>query len=464
MSPEDSLRRAAALAARAGGLWLDSSAGGRSWLACEPALWVVGRGDALAVLDGPVGDRGWRARFEAADPGTGEPFERLAAVARAWRTEERSSGFCGGFAGYLSYDLGRRFEQVPAVQPDDGEPDFVLGLYDGVLRLGPSGEPTAQGPDGERQQQLWLAGGEDLGPLTVGAEAEPTPELTQAEHAERVEAVRELIRDGSVYQANLTLRFSAPAPHPRAALATYLRLRGANPAPWGGYLDLPGCRIASASPESFLELSGGTARSRPIKGTSARARGGADRVARRQLLASEKDRSELAMIVDLVRNDLGRVCEPGSVTRGERIVAEAHPTVWHLVGDVVGRLAAGSDGFDLVRAAFPPGSCIGAPKIRAMAELERLERSRRGLYTGAIGWFGFDGQLGLNVAIRTLRFRDGVVDYGVGGGIVWDSQPDSEWREALLKGRALAQALRPARAAGLAPSAGDAAALDLRGP
>jgi anthranilate/para-aminobenzoate synthase component I len=149
------------------------------------------------------------------------------------------------------------------------------------------------------------------------------------------------------------------------------------------------------------------------------------------------------MIVDLVRNDVGRVCTPGSVDRNPLLLAEAHPSVWHLVGDVHGQLAQGRDAFDLLRACFPPGSCIGAPKVRAMGILEQLEHSRRGPYTGAIGWVGLDSTMCLSVAIRTLVFRGAQVSYGVGGGIVYDSNAKDEWKEALLKGKALAAALLP---------------------
>ncbi|HCP47936.1 MAG TPA: aminodeoxychorismate synthase, component I, partial [Deltaproteobacteria bacterium] len=205
----------------------------------------------------------------------------------------------------------------------------------------------------------------------------------------------------------------------------------------------------SASPESFLRVdSNGRAESRPIKGT--RARGivgtGEDDAERQALLRSAKDRAELSMIVDLVRNDLGRVCVPGSVSQQPALEAEAHPTVWHLVGDVSGQLAPGRQALTLLQASFPPGSCIGAPKIRAMGIIEHLEGSRRGPYTGALGWLGLDGSMGLSVAIRTLVFRDDRVSYGVGGGIVYESQPRAEWEEALLKGRALREALRSTHA------------------
>ncbi len=451
-------QRAPSVASRPGGVWLDTSSpvgssGLSSFVSCEPALWLRGSGNILEVMPGPVGDRGWLRRVCAADPGPGPSFERLAAIARRLRLPapilragELSPRFRGGLAGCFSYDLGRRFETVPD-RLGGGLPwEFLVGLYDEVLELdGEACHHHALPGGGERLAQLWDAAEEPKLKLDAGADSRPLPELTEQEHRERVETIRELIRAGSLYQANLTLRFRAPASHPDAPLATFLRLRRENPSPYGLYQDLPGTSIVSSSPESFLELtSSGHVRSRPIKGTASRGRpGGEDEAARQDLLRSAKDRAELSMIVDLVRNDIGRVCTPGSVDRRPHLAAEAHPTVWHLVGDVRGRLAPGRDAFDLLRSSFPPGSCIGAPKIRAMSVLEDLEKSRRGPYTGALGWIGADGSMALSVAIRTLVFREGQVSYGVGGGIVFDSNAESEWQEALLKGLALARALRP---------------------
>ena len=441
------------LVRRSGGLWLDTSSpvgsgGTESWVSAEPAVWLSGRGDELQVLAGPAGDRGWLARIAAVAPRRGSAFDRLAAVARGLRlpTPARGSiGFRGGLAGSLSFDLGRSFERLPDRLPEELPWDFLLGLYDEVLQVGHDGRTRWHRLPGTPPRLS--RGSARARPALNGAgvAGPPRPEMTRTGHAERVGRIRQLIRDGTIYQANLTLRFAAPAPDPDAPLATFLRLRRRNPSPYGMYAELPGATIVSASPESFLELGGDRrARSRPIKGTAARGdTPEADAHAREALLASAKDRSELSMIVDLVRNDLGRVCAPGSVDRQPELVPEAHPTVWHLVGDVTGRLAEGRDAFDLIRASFPPGSCIGAPKIRAQAELEELELSRRGPYTGALGWIGLDGTMALSVAIRTLVFRDRRVSYGVGGGIVWDSDADAEWREALLKGRALAEALQP---------------------
>lgn len=442
---------------RPGALWLDTgtpegSAAGNSYVAAEPALWLRGRGDSLEILPGPLGDRGWADRLAAADPGTGDAFGRLRAITA---TLQRSgphaldaAGFSGGLAGFFSYDLGRRFERVPrriAHRPADVPWDFVLGLYDEVLVIdGTTGERRVHRLPGsahriDRHTPLLPS----RRPQAPGAARAPEPEMTRQEHAAAVGAIREHIAAGTIYQANLTLRFRAPSTHPGAPLATFLRLQAANPAPFAAYLDLPGMAVVSTSPECFLGLdAAGQVLSRPIKGTAPRdADPAIDAQLRADLLASPKDRAELTMIVDLVRNDLGRVCELGSVSRAPALRGEAHPTVWHLVADVHGTLREDMDALDLIEASFPPGSCIGAPKVQAMAIIEGIEHSRRGPYTGAIGWLGAEGGLGLSVAIRTLVFREGEVSYGVGGGIVYDSDADREWEEALLKGRALSEAL-----------------------
>lgn len=440
---------------RPGAIWLDSgrpegSAPGWSYVAVEPAAWLRGRGDELELLPGPLGDRGWLERVRALDPGEGGAYERLQAIGRGlhrWSPPLRAVGparFTGGLAGFFSYDLGRRFERLDERLPEGTVPwDFVLGLYDEVLaidgRTGARRVFRLRGTPPRLDRDAPLA---DAGLDVPGALAAPTPEMSREEHAAAVQAIREHIVAGTIYQANLTLRFRAPSAHPGAARATFLRLQRTNPAPYSAWLDLPGLSIVSTSPECFLEVdAAGNAVSRPIKGTRPRGLGPDDARARAELLASGKDRAELTMIVDLVRNDLGRVCALGSVSRAPGLRCEGHPTVWHLVADVEGRLRPDADAFDLLRAAFPPGSCVGAPKIRAMDVIESLERSRRGPYTGAIGWIGADGAMGLSVAIRTLLFREGQVEYGVGGGIVYDSESAAEWDEALLKGTALARAL-----------------------
>lgn len=447
-----------ALVERPGAIWLDTgtpegSQAGSSYIAAEPAIWLRGRGETLEILPGPLGDRGWADRLAVADPAVGSAFERLKAVQAAIRvpglTGVGGQGrFRGGLAGFFSYDLGRDFESVPTslpVRPSDVPWDFVLGLYDEVLAMdGRTGERRVfRLPGSARRIDRHTPLLPSRLPDAPGAARTPQPEMSKEEHTAAVHAIRDHIVAGTIYQANLTLRFRAPSTHPRAPLATFLRLQQANPAPFAAFLDLPGMAVVSTSPECFLGLEpSGRVISRPIKGTAPRgADPSHDASLREQLLRSEKDRAELTMIVDLVRNDLGRVCTLGSVSRAPELRGEAHPTVWHLVADVEGRLGPEHDALDLLRASFPPGSCIGAPKIRAMGIIDELERSRRGPYTGAIGWLGADGGLGLSVAIRTLVFREGEVSYGVGGGIVYDSNAEQEWEEALLKGRALAHAL-----------------------
>jgi para-aminobenzoate synthetase component 1 len=461
------IERLARISQRPGALWLDTSsstgsAGPWTTIAAEPAVWVLGRGDRLQIEHGPRGGRGWKEAMRRADPRAGSAYDRLAVI---WRTlsrtptdlrgrpDSRSPVFTGGLAGCFAYDLGRSFEEVPDLLSTELRWDFLLGLYDEVLNvrldtgeLKHSGLPSPSGaPAPTHLLEKWRVPehGNEV-PFNREARLDGTlaPDLTRDEHARCVARIREHIAAGDIYQANLTLRFRGPWTDPDLPIATHLRLRSSNPSPYGAYLDLPATRIVSASPEAFLSLSSdGRVRSRPIKGTRPRGEGPEDQRLRDELLASEKDRAELAMIVDLVRNDLGRVCVPGTITRHEEIAAEAHPSVWHLVGEVEGRIEEEADAFDLLRASFPPGSCIGAPKIRAMQLIEGLERSRRGAYTGAIGWIGADGTMATSVAIRTIVFRDGRAQYGVGGGIVYDSDPATEWEEALLKGRALASAL-----------------------
>jgi para-aminobenzoate synthetase component 1 len=244
-----------------------------------------------------------------------------------------------------------------------------------------------------------------------------------------VRAIRAAIAAGDVYQVNLTRRLSAPLPNDADILALGSALAGGNPAPHAAVVRLPdhGVHLASASPERFLRRSDRTVESQPIKGTAAAADG-----------FLGKDRAENVMIVDLVRNDLGRVCEWGSVTVPSLCEVEAHPGLVHLVSTVRGTLRADVGWADLLAATFPPGSVTGAPKLAAIDMIRRLEPVARGLYCGAIGWVDADaGTADLNVAIRTFWFADGMLHLGTGGGITWDSDPAGEWDETELKARRL---------------------------
>ncbi|MCU1454941.1 MAG: Anthranilate/para-aminobenzoate synthase component [Acidimicrobiales bacterium] len=256
-----------------------------------------------------------------------------------------------------------------------------------------------------------------------------TTSLDEAAFRSGVSRIRDAIAAGDVYQVNLTRRLSAPLPAHADVAALGAALAEGNPAPFSAVVRLPqhGIHLASASPERFLSRDGRRVWSSPIKGTAATAEG---------FLA--KDRAENVMIVDLVRNDLGRVCEWGSVTVPALCAVEQHPGLVHLVSTVEGQLRPGCGWADAIDATFPPGSVTGAPKVAALEHIARLEPIERGVYCGAIGWVDADRQLGaLNVAIRTFWFEDDHVHFGTGGGITWDSTPAGEWEETELKARRL---------------------------
>ena len=253
--------------------------------------------------------------------------------------------------------------------------------------------------------------------------------MTRADFEDGVRAIRELIAAGYVYQVNLCRVLRAPAPRDADVAALGAALAEGNPAPYSAVIRLPdhGVHVASASPELFLSRDGAVVESRPIKGTAASLEG-----------FLPKDRAENVMIVDLVRNDLGRVCEWGSVTVPALCAVEPHPGLFHLVSTVRGTLRAGTTWTDIVGATFPPGSVTGAPKLAALDVIAKLEPTSRGPYCGAIGWVDADNQRGaLNVGIRTFWLAVGGIHFGTGGGITWDSTPEGEWEETELKARRL---------------------------
>jgi para-aminobenzoate synthetase component 1 len=256
-----------------------------------------------------------------------------------------------------------------------------------------------------------------------------TTSLDRAAFCDGVEAIRDAIAAGDVYQVNLTRRLSAPRPRDADVAALGAALAEGNPAPYAAVVRLPqhGVHVASASPELFLSRDRDVVTSRPIKGTATTADG-----------FLPKDRAENVMIVDLVRNDLGRVCEFGSVEVPALWAVEQHPGLVHLVSTVTGRLRAGCGWAEAIHATFPPGSVTGAPKLAALEHIARLEPVSRGIYCGALGWVDADRRRGeLNVAIRTFWFDDGQVHLGTGGAITWDSTPAGEWEETELKARRL---------------------------
>ncbi len=394
--------------------------------------------------------------------------------------------FQGGAAGYLAYDWGRVLERLPAPRFDDlGVADVVLGVYDWVLAwdheqsqawLVSTGVPETAPPARTRRaeeraafvrerlamqsdQKLVAQGGSPASlqhratldaapsyPVENGwwdSRLELRSSFTRSRYLDAVARVREYVFAGDIFQSNLSQRFEAPLGEPPWAL--YRRLRAQNAAPFCAYLDYPESVVLSASPERFLRVDvQGQVETRPIKGTRPRGLGPEHDAALGVVLTeSAKDRAENLMIVDLMRNDLSRVCSPGTVRVSELFALEHYATVHHLVSTVVGQLAPGRDALDLLRAAFPGGSITGAPKLRAMEIIAELEPSQRGVYCGSVGYWSFTGALDTSIAIRTALALRNRVYFSAGGGIVADSDPQQEYLETLDKARGLIDALAP---------------------
>ena len=273
-----------------------------------------------------------------------------------------------------------------------------------------------------------------------GGKTEFSSNFTHEEYIAAVKRIKEYIVAGDIYQVNLTQRFTCGLK--RHPWEMYRRLRRINAAPFSAYLNFGDGHVCSSSPERFLKVEGNRVETRPIKGTRHRSSDPREDLRlQEELLASRKDRAELSMIVDLLRNDLGRVCEYGSVKVEEHAVLESYATVHHLVSTVTGTLHAGQDQADLLRATLPGGSITGAPKIRAMQIIDELEPTRRSVYTGSLGYFSFGGAVDTNIAIRTFIVKGGRGYFQVGGGIVADSSPQDEFEETLHKGKALFETL-----------------------
>src|SRR5260221_7645479 len=386
--------------------------------------------------------------------------------------ESADAAFGGGWIGYLGYGLaGDLMDMPPAPGGPRQLPAWWFGFHDQVLRQG--------GGSGRWFfEALWTPGREDalerrLGELIGRARSIPEPRgyacgdfglvPWAGEHRKAVRRAVELIQQGDIFQANICLRLEAG--FRGDPLDLFCRGVSRLPPPYAAFVRLPGGDLASLSPELFLRRCRRTAASRPMKGTRRRSSlESRARAQRRELEHSAKDGAENVMIVDLVRNDLSRACVPGSVQVPRLLQAEAHPGVWHLVSDVSGTLGPDSGDGDLVRAAFPPGSVTGAPKMRAMEIIHELEATPREVYTGAVGYRSPVAGLELNVAIRTFEFRGDHVWLGAGGGIVADSRDDDEYSECLLKAAPLIRAVggrlageRRAGAARRPPGRGDAA-------
>ena len=460
-------------------LFLDSAAAQHpdahySFLAADPPRVVRSKGTATEVFGGAGG---------AWVPVEGDAL----AAARALLPQEPVepvSGlppFQGGLAGYIGYDWSAVLERLPRPRYDDlAIPDVVLGLYDWVIawdhRIGTAWLISTGLPEEGRAREqharermelvrgrLGGRGGGRAGGQADGRTASsrrpaaPSYPVVGVDGAEKiglrstfthrgyldaVARVREYIVAGDIFQANLSQRFEARLSE--APFELYNRLRRHNPAPFAAYLGFGDMAVLSASPERFLRLDEDqrTIETRPIKGTRPRGLGPMhDAALGRALAESAKDRAENVMIVDLLRNDLSRVCRPGTVRVPELFAIEHHPTVHHLVSTVVGEIEPGAGAVELIRAAFPGGSITGAPKVRAMEIIAELEPTQRGVYCGSVGYLSVTGAMDTSIVIRTYLALDGRVYFQAGGGIVADSDPELEYGETLDKARGLIETL-----------------------
>ena len=461
-----------------------------SFLGSEPFLVVSSRGSEITLVRGQeheIQPRLYR----------GNPFDTMDELLEVYKLDYCPTPvpFLGGAVGYFGYDLCHFVERLPSTAIDDLElPESYFAFYDAIFAfdhlegrayLVATGFPEVE--EGQRLKRArtrleelknWLYSAPSSEPLAFCIAEKTKPrenlaqgnlteefpfpggentELTQGngkillksnftpeEYIKAVDRVREYIAAGDVFQVNLSQRFKADLGIPPYEL--YKRLRTVNPAPFAGYLNFPGVTIVSASPERFIKVQGDLVETRPIKGTRPRGRDPVeDHRLAQELTHSIKDQAENIMIVDLERNDLGRVCRYGTIEVTELAILETLPTVFHLTSTIVGSLRRGKNNIDLLKATFPGGSITGAPKVRAMEIIDELEPTKRSIYTGSLGYLSFNGDMDINIVIRTFLIKEGRAYFQVGGGIIYDSDSEAEYIETLDKARALIQALRLAQ-------------------
>jgi anthranilate synthase component I len=432
------------------GFLLESVEGGEKWgryslLGSRPSIVFVARGTTWEVEEGGQTRKG-----------TGDPLDELGRLLQRHQAIALPGlpRFCGGAVGYLGYDAVRWFERLPERTRDDmGLPDAVF-LFGDVVSVFDNLTHTlkvvthARGdvdPDAAYRAAVARLDAEvarlrrplDWSEPEIGeAPAEPESTITRERFLEAVATAQEHIRAGDIFQVVLSHRMSAPVRQP--AFEAYRALRVTNPSPYMYFLRLGTFAVVGSSPEVLVRRTDAVVEVRPIAGTRPRGRAPEeDRALEEELRADEKERAEHVMLVDLGRNDVGRVSEFGTVETNEYMLVERYSQVMHLVSNVRGRARPDLKPLDIVRACFPAGTVSGAPKVRAMEIIESLEPVRRGVYAGAVGHFDYHGNLDLAIAIRTLVYVNGRAYWGAGAGIVADSSPEREWDETLNKGRAL---------------------------
>lgn len=385
----------------------------------------------------------------------GNPFDVLQQQLAQFPTQPATDlPFCGGAIGLFSYDLGRQLEQLPTLAANNEQtPDLLVGFYDwaiiidhqtkqcGVASFGLN--PKTQQDWPKLIEQLEQMPAEQTEKMTVSGNL--NSQLDQDRYHQAFHKIEHYIREGDCYQVNLAKRFDIRAEGD--PWYTYQQLRQHNAAPFSVFFDTPEMALLSSSPERLLKLTNGHVETKPIKGTRPRDLNDPKRDAEQAqaLITSVKDKAENLMIVDLLRNDLGKVCIPGSISVPKPFSLESFATVHHLVSTITGQLAADQNAVTLLQACFPGGSITGAPKLRAMEIIEELEPDRRGAYCGSFAYIGFDGNMDSNILIRTMVHSHNTLRFWAGGGIVADSDADQEYQEVHDKAAALLSVIESLR-------------------
>ena len=416
-------------------------------IVARPMVTLVTRGDETRVTER-------NADYVSQD----DPFELVKSYLGPQERNLSGLPFCGGAVGYFAYDLGRRIEQIPTLAHDELDiPDMAIGIYDWAVVVDHHLRRSWLCSTGKDEQTLsnWSSlqkiFQDDTTSRNVELEinSDVASNFDKEHYARAFHKVKQYIRSGDCYQVNLAQRFDINVS--ASSWDIYQSLRQLNPAPFAAYMKLDECAILSSSPERFLSVADGHVETKPIKGTRRRSSFAfEDSELARELLESEKDRAENLMIVDLLRNDLGKSCRTGSISVPKLYALESYATVHHLVSTVTGRLAKNRHALDLLKGCFPGGSITGAPKCRAMEIIEELEPHRRTVYCGSIGYIGCDGNMDTNIAIRTMAHVQDHVYYWAGGGIVADSKMAAEYQECFDKAAAMLRLFQqnPARHVG----------------
>ncbi|SUY47638.1 para-aminobenzoate synthase component I [Clostridium putrefaciens] len=381
----------------------------------------------------------------------GEPFEELSKLINRYRIENNTGlPYVVGAMGYLSYDIVRTIEDIPGMNVEEMKvPDCYFYFYDNAVivdNIKKKTYITSLGILKSKQDSV-----NQLKEIILKGHKIEYKELNESytkfisnfgkdEYMDTVERVRQYIRNGDIYITNLTQRFCCETK--KEPYDIYKDLRHINPAPFAAFMNIEDFSLVSSSPERFLKIMNNIVQTRPIKGTRPRGKDEEEDFKNRQeLIDSQKDKSELLMIVDLERNDLSKVCKPYSVKVTELFKLEEYSTVFHLVSTIMGELKDKYTSMDCIKECFPGGSITGAPKVRSMEIIEELENTKRNIYTGCIGYLGFDGNVDLSIVIRTILMKDGKAYLGVGGGVTWESKKEEEYDETLDKARALMKVL-----------------------